>query len=304
MRPWRILVVDDDPINLYIIAEFLDDPRYALDTAGDAAAAWDKLCQPGDDYQLVILDRMMPGRDGIELLRMMKADRRFARTPVIMQTAMAAPQQVSEGIEAGAYYYLTKPYQPKALEGIVRGVYADSRMYADVVAQVARQVDTLKLMSQAEFHFASIDEANKVAGMLAAMCPDPDAAALGLTELLVNAVEHGNLGIDCQEKARLRREDAWEEEVVRRQHLPGLCARKASVVVQRRADEIEFRIADQGKGFEWENYMQLDPQRVFAPNGRGIAMARMLSFSRLEYQGCGNVVVAAIDVRRGARQLP
>jgi len=297
MHAWPILVVDDDPINLCIIAEYLDDPRYALDMAGNAELGWEKLCQPGAGYQLVILDRMMPGIDGIELLRMMKADRRFVRTPVIMQTALAMPQQVTEGIEAGAYYYLTKPYEPAALECIVRSVYADSRMRADVATQVARQVDTLKLVSRAEFHFATLDEANKIVGMLAAMCPDPESAALGLTELLVNAVEHGNLGIDYQQKTRLRREDRWEQEVAHRQRLPELRNRRASIIVQRRPDEVEFRIADQGEGFDWRKYLQLDPTRAFDPNGRGIAMARLLSFSRLEYLGCGNVVVAAVDAR-------
>lgn len=295
MDGWRILVVDDDPINLRIIAEYLDDPRYVLDMAPDAETAWKKLRQEDRIYQLAIVDRMMPGMDGIELLRMIKANRRFRHMPVIMQTALASPQQVTEGIEAGAYYYLTKPYQPAALECIVRGVFADSKTRAEVAQHVARQVDTLKLVSRAEFEFATIDEANKVVGMLAAMCPDPETAAIGLTELLVNAVEHGNLGIDYSEKTRLRRENTWEAEIARRQVLPTLCVRKVCVAVTRRRDEIEFRIADEGEGFDWREYMQIDPKRAFDPNGRGIAMARLISFSRLEYEGRGNVVVATVD---------
>ncbi len=297
MDGWRILVVDDDPINLRIIAEYLDDPRYVLHMAPDGETAWRMLRQEDRTYQLAIVDRMMPGMDGIELLRMIKADRRFRHMPVIMQTALASPQEVAEGIEAGAFYYLTKPYQPAALECIVRGVYADSKMRADVAQHVARQVDTLKLVSRAEFEFATIDEANRVVGMLAAMCPDPETASIGLTELLVNAVEHGNLGIDYGEKMRLRREDTWETEIARRQELPAFRARKAVVSVTRRRDEIEFRIADEGEGFDWREYMQLDPKRAFDPNGRGIAMARLISFARLEYEGRGNIVVAAVDTR-------
>ena len=51
---------------------------------------------------------------------------------------------------------------------------------------------------------------------------------------------------------------------------------------------------EQGKGFDWSKFLSFDPDRAFDPNGRGIAMARTMSFSSLEYQGCGNVVVARI----------
>ncbi|HLD95062.1 MAG TPA: response regulator, partial [Alphaproteobacteria bacterium] len=53
-----------------------------------------------------------------------------------------------------------------------------------------------------------------------------------------------------------------------------------------------IRIKDQGNGFDWKKYLELSPERATDPHGRGIAMAKTLSFSRLEYQGCGNEVVA------------
>ena len=110
MTRTRILAVDDEPLNLAIIEEYLcEEASYTLDTAENGEIAWSALEAACPPYDLVILDRMMPVLDGMALLRRMKADQRFAAVPVILQTAAAAPEQVREGLDAGAYYYLTKP---------------------------------------------------------------------------------------------------------------------------------------------------------------------------------------------------
>jgi len=56
-------------------------------------------------------------------------------------------------------------------------------------------------------------------------------------------------------------------------------------------------VADQGQGFNWRSFLEMDPLRAFDPNGRGIALARMLSFSNICYEGCGNTAVATITCR-------
>lgn len=53
---------------------------------------------------------------------------------------------------------------------------------------------------------------------------------------------------------------------------------------------------DQGDGFEWQKFLSFDPDRAFDPNGRGIAMAKMMSFSALDYEGRGNIVVARVNL--------
>ncbi len=291
---WHLLAVDDEPLNLEIIRECLDDPRIDLDLAPNAERAWQRLEAAQTPYSLAIVDRMMPGMSGIELLRRMKSDARFRHIPVIIQTAAAAPEEVREGIEAGAYYYLTKPYQPAALIAIVRAALADVADQAAAARRAAERAETLYLMDAAEFCFATLDDANRVAGLLASLCPVPDAAAMGLTELLINAIEHGNLGISYAEKSQLKREDIWEAEIVRRQALPEHRDKRARVAMQRTPTEIVFTVSDQGAGFDARRYLDFDPERAYDPNGRGIAMARLLSFVRIEYRGCGNQVTAAV----------
>jgi CheY-like chemotaxis protein len=294
MSRWHLLAVDDEPLNLEIMREYLDDPRIDLDLVPNAERAWQRLQEAKSPYHLTILDRMMPGMNGIELLRRMKADPRFRAIPVVMQTAAASPEQVREGIEAGAYYYLTKPYEPAALLAIVRCALADVEEHAAAVQRIAHQAETLRLIEQAEFRFRSLDDAGRLAGLLASLCPAPEAAALGLTELLVNAIEHGNLGISYAEKVALKRADAWEEEIARRLALPENRDKAAHVSVRRLPREIVFHIRDAGSGFDWNRYLDFDPVRAFDPNGRGIAMARTMSFSRLEFLGSGNEVVAGL----------
>ncbi len=293
---WRILAVDDEPLNLEIIRECLDDPDVSVDLAPNAERAWQRLEAGPAPYDLTIVDRMMPGMNGIELLRRMKADRRFRHIPVILQTASAAPEDVREGIEAGAYYYLTKPYQPAALTAIVRAALADMADQVATVRLAAQHTETLTLLDAAEFRFATLGDVSRVAGLLASLCPDAEAAAVGLTELMINAIEHGNLGIGYEEKSRLKRDDVWEAEIAQRQARPENRAKQARVAMRRTPLEIEFTITDEGGGFDAQRYLDFDPARAYDLNGRGIAMARTISFQRIEYRGCGNQVVAAVSL--------
>ena len=59
---------------------------------------------------------------------------------------------------------------------------------------------------------------------------------------------------------------------------------------------ITLRVIDQGNGFDWQSFLEIDPERAFDPNGRGIALARLLSFSTLIYEGGGNTAVATISL--------
>lgn len=294
MNPCRILVVDDELINLEIIREYLEDAHYELDLMTSADAAWSRMAAGACAYDLVVLDRMMPGMSGIELLRKMKADDRYRGIPVIMQTAAGAPDQVREGIEAGAFYYLVKPYDPGTLLGIVRAALADIEERKESNRHASAHVQAMELLESAEFRFSRIEEIGSLIEVLASLCPNPERTASGLTELLMNAVEHGNLGISYAEKKRLRLENVWEAEVARRQALPENADRKVRVRVQRHSGYLEFAITDEGCGFDWQRYLEFDPERMADPNGRGIAMARRLSFDSLQYQGSGNAVVATV----------
>ncbi len=292
----RVLVVDDEAINLMLIEDFLDQEKLALELFSDPLAAWQRLSGPDGEFSLVVLDRMMPGIDGMELLRRIKAEPRFDDVPVIMQTAASAPEQVREGLEAGAYYYLTKPYAPEALISIVRAALEDRRARASLRSRAAHLEEAQKLLLGAEYRFATLEDVSCLVPVLAALCPEPDRVAPGLSDLMLNAVEHGNLGITYREKSLLKWDGDWEAEIRRRLDMPQFRGRWATIRVARDDHSISFRIADQGEGFDWQRFLDFDPERAFDPNGRGIAMARLTSFSSLAYEGCGNIVTARVNV--------
>lgn len=295
----HLLVVDDEPINLEIIEEYLEDSGFSADFCDSGEAAWQALNQGHRLYDAVLLDRMMPGLDGMALLRRIKPDPRFGTLPVIMQTAACSPQQIREGLEAGAYYYLTKPYEREGLLAIIRAALVDARERKALLQQEAERWRGMLFLQEARFRIRTVEEAGQLAAFLAQACPQPEQAQLGLSELMLNAVEHGNLGITYAEKASLKQEDGWHRELERRAALPENLGKTVEITVSRQPEVLLVRIEDQGQGFDWTPYLEFSPERAFDPNGRGIALARMMSFSALEYMGKGNVVQATLALPAG-----
>jgi len=76
---------------------------------------------------------------------------------------------------------------------------------------------------------------------------------------------------------------------------PAYAERVARVRFSRDAGAVTIHIADQGEGFDWRPYLEFSAARAFDPHGRGISMARMVSFDSLEYQGRGNEVVVRLQ---------
>lgn len=292
----KILIVDDEPFNVRILAEYLSLADYAAETAADGVIAWELLSNNPNAYDAVLLDRMMPNMNGMEVLVKMKAHPQLKQLPVIMQTAAASKQDILDGLQGGAYYYLTKPFEHDMLMSIVQAAVSDYQRYRQLQQDLIKTSRLLLLLNSAEFFFSSLKDARDLARLLAGVCPDPSVAILGLSELLVNAIEHGNLEISYDEKTQLNNEGSWEDEIEHRLTLPKYQARKAVVRFQRVSSGLIFEILDEGQGFDWEHYLEMRPERVFDNHGRGIAMAKMLSFSQLEYLGKGNHVRASISL--------
>src|SRR5262245_52174390 len=104
MRP-AILAVDDDSSNRHVIGEILRRAQMDVSFADSAQQALRLLEGAEASFDIVLLDRMLPDMDGIEVLKRMKSAPRLASTPVVMQTGAVAPDQISEGLSSGAYYY-------------------------------------------------------------------------------------------------------------------------------------------------------------------------------------------------------
>jgi CheY-like chemotaxis protein/anti-sigma regulatory factor (Ser/Thr protein kinase) len=289
----NVLVVDDNALDRALLKIHLERDGFAPAFAPNGLEALHMLEKDTEAFDVVLLDRKMPEMDGLQLLARMKEHPRLRMIPVILQTAFSAEHEIIEGIRAGAYYYLTKPYNATMLLTVVRTAAADYAEYKDVRSRLKQGLSTLRLLRHATFSIRTLAEARDLGTVLAYTCPDPATAVIGLTELLLNAVEHGNLGITYDEKSTMERRD-WQVEVERRLALPEHAGKLVDVEVERTADRVRFTIRDQGSGFDWQRFLEVDPSRAFDTHGRGIAIARRMSFDSLEYAGCGNTVVATV----------
>lgn len=109
----RILVVEDEPDIAALIAYQLTREGYRVETAGSGQEA---LTAVGRDIpDLVVLDRMLPGVSGDEILRTLRGEAGTANVPVLMLTALREQEDRIEGLELGADDYLTKPFSPREL---------------------------------------------------------------------------------------------------------------------------------------------------------------------------------------------
>ncbi len=289
-----LLIVDDEPINLDIVCAHLENDDFELVTASNGEDAWSLLESNPARFDAIILDRMMPGMDGMEVLANIKAHEALEQVPVVMQTAKAESRDIIDGLKAGAYYYLTKPYDGDVLKTIVRSAVNDSLHVKSLRESLREGRRIFDLMTFGRFRIHNLRECNLVASQVAHLCPQPHRVVTGISELLINALEHGNLKIGYEEKSQLMRRGIWQIEVERRLNSEAHRGGFIELEFQVADDVVQIRIRDQGEGFDWTPYMDFDPNRAFDPHGRGIAVARLSSFDDLEYVGDGNEVIATV----------
>ena len=292
--PVNLLIVDDNAVVRAVIEEMLEPCGYALDTAEDGWAAWEKIDGDPSRFDLMLLDKQMPRLDGISLLKRMKVDGRFEDLPVIMLTSDDRQEDIIGGLAEGARYYLTKPSTEDVLRIVITNALAEFRQKRELRELIGRQASNLNLLRRGEFCCRTLPEARDLALLLADASMNPGRTVTGYSELLINAVEHGNLGISYVEKSRLLSEGRWLEEVEARLINPDYSSRLVNVVLEKTDVACLVTITDQGEGFDWKAYVEFSPERVFDLNGRGIAMSKALSFDSLEYVGNGSSVVATV----------
>lgn len=116
----RILIVDDIPANLQILNVHLNDENYDVIECQSGQQALDILKKDPDVIDLILLDVMMPGMSGLEVLAEIKRNPQTENIPIILVTANADDQNVAEGLDMGAFDYIIKPYSLVVLLARVR----------------------------------------------------------------------------------------------------------------------------------------------------------------------------------------
>ncbi len=292
--PLSVLAVDDNPTSLRLLESMLERKNCEVRTAVNGVEAMAVLNEFHDTIDIILLDRMMPEMDGIEVCNAMKANEKLRYIPIIMQTAADHPEEISEGIAAGVFYYLTKPLNADMLLSIVDAAGKQARRHKQLHHEMERRRISFGLVQILKCTFKTLDEAEGLSIFLANYFDDPERTLTGISELLINAVEHGNLGISYEEKSDLVAKKEWQQEVSNRLANQKYAERLVTVIFERKKDACYIQITDEGEGFDWKQFMEVDPSRAMHNHGRGIAMANMLHFSKLVYNDKGNQVTGII----------
>jgi adenylate cyclase len=185
----RILVVDDDPQNRDVLTRRLERYGFEVESAQDGIEMLRRV--DAEDFDLVLLDVMMPGMNGLEALERVRRTRSMSELPVILATALAETEDAVEGLGRGANDYVTKPFDFPMLIARVRTQLAVSRSVRKVAA-LARQL---------EFRNSFIREAlgREISpDLLVEMAETPGALDLGDEQRTITAVV-----VDIQGSRRL-----------------------------------------------------------------------------------------------------
>jgi DNA-binding NarL/FixJ family response regulator len=133
--PARILIVDDEPLNVDYLEQELESLGFATETAMNALDALERVATAPPD--LVLLDVMMPGMDGFAALRVLKSDPETRLIPVVLMTALNSVEDRVRGIEAGADDFLTKPVDDRELLARIRTALTLRRAIEQTVDELA-----------------------------------------------------------------------------------------------------------------------------------------------------------------------
>ncbi len=134
--PARILIVDDEPLNLDYLEQELDGHGFVIETAADGVEALESVAAGAPD--LVLLDVMMPRMDGLTALRILKEDPETRLIPVVLMTALNAVEDRVRGIEAGADDFLSKPVDDRELLARIRTALDHKRAVDETVSELRR----------------------------------------------------------------------------------------------------------------------------------------------------------------------
>jgi len=288
-----ILVAESDPANLEMIARLLEEANYTVVRATSGAQALGELKHTPSRFGAAILQCQLPDMNCMALLKQIKAHPLLKVIPLIVQGEGNNEPAMVEALRTGAHSYLDKPTESKLLLAVIQTAVKDYLYHRKLQEEIELRQSRLNTMQAGHFRIRTLDEATDLGSLIASAYPESGMIVVGLTELLINAIEHGTLEIGYQGKSELLATGKWLEEIQRRQTSPQYADRYVDVVFQRLPGEIRINIKDQGNGFDWRPYMDIRPERIFDTHGRGIAIARQVSFDELEYRGCGNEVEVA-----------
>lgn len=298
-RKIRLLLIDDEQIVREVLGSILEELGYEVLTASDGEEGLVLFRREQPD--LLISDIRMPRRDGLQVAMAVRQE--APEVPVTVITANGTETLLLKALRAGVTDFVKKPVRMEDLRAALERMKAARRQarmqHPETFPDSVELLDlrwTYRLKNDLEAIPAFVDMLISRFGSLLR----PQAAMelnLALRELLINAVEHGNLGITFEEKARALENGTLDALLARRSGEPGRKNRHVTVELHYAKSRITVQITDEGEGFDWRNQPDpLDPTTALDVHGRGLVLAR-LSVDHLQPNARGNQVTVIKNLK-------
>lgn len=294
-KRWNLLVIDNNQEAVDFLSTILESSPYNVHSNNDGEEAFNMLLDEPEKFSAIILGQEISNMHSIHFLHKVNSCSTLKIIPVIMEASSGTIEEMEICIRAGVRYYLPKPVDKTILPNIIETAIRDQERYR-MAEQSVWKSRPLSTLTGATFKLQTLQEAQAITTLLANECPNPRLAAVGISEILINAIEHGNLGITYNEKTKLHEAGKWMAEIEHRLSLPQNENKYVTVVFTKTKGHISIRITDEGKGFDWRQYQSIDSSRLFDNHGRGLIMARSLAFESMIYHGKGNDVECMIPL--------
>lgn len=290
-----LLVESDGVLN---VSDATDDIRPILEATGHGivrttpGACCDGI-DSGRELSAVVVNACDGDRNLDESLAWLDSGSALAVPVIVLHQADWDAEGCSRTL-ARAQHCFIKPVAPDSVLSTLKDVApGDEQMSTNeaIAADIALPMDAIVSL---RVRIRSITEARSLATFLSRACPEQEAAAIGLLELFINSIEHGNLGISYDEKSALLAKGAWLTEVEHRLHSPVFGNRASMVSFDRSNDGIPIEVQDQGDGFDPRPFLKQTNEFPTGTHGRGILLAKNCGFSSLKYQDGGRRAVVEI----------
>lgn len=287
----KILLVDDEALVRDELGGLLEDEGYEVVRGSDGQQGLELFQQENPD--MVITDVRMPRSDGLSLATAIRQVSPV--TPVTVITGHGNESMAIQAIRAGVTDFLKKPVR---LEDLCAALDRMQTARALGRRQPTGLPPTVRLLE----HSWTYTLDNELAAVPAFVDATLSTCAIGLEpaslmelslalrELVLNAIEHGNLGISYDQKTRALETSTLDQVLAQRRAQPPYAGRRTRVSATVKSDEIVVQVTDEGDGFDWRSLPDpTDWEHLLDIHGRGVLLAR-LSVDRLVYNQKGNQV--------------
>jgi len=283
-----VLIIDDESIIRSLLQEYLSLEGYPVLTAASGPEGLElfRRMRP----PIVVTDVCMPNMDGLAVLRAVHREDPDAK--VVVMTGYGDDTVAFEALRAGASNYIKKPLSLEAFLFIVRAhermIRAQQRQRLPDGALVEER-KIIRLANDMSVIYATASNITQSLQNFADR-QEIESISLALSEAIINAVEHGNLGIGYGLKSAALRENRYTQLLQERLNDLRLAARRVTVESLLTPRSAWFQVTDEGNGFDWRSLPDpADPENLMKEHGRGLSIIGLF-MSEVGYNESGNQV--------------